>query len=164
MSYPPPPPPGEPGQEPGSGQGPVQYPPPGSPPPPYGGGGYDGGQGGYGAGGGGGYGGPYPGGPYGGAPQSNSKALWSMVIGIVSVPLACYACLGWVGIAAIIMGNNAKKEIAASGGMQTGEGQAKAGVILGWVGVVLGTLVLILNIILMATGNTTFNYDFDTTS
>ena len=76
-----------------------------------------------------------------------------MVIGIVSVPLACYACLGWVGIAAIIMGNNAKKEIAASGGMQTGEGQAKAGVILGWVGVVLGTLVLILNIILVATGN-----------
>lgn len=158
MSYPPPPPPGDPGQNPGGDphqdpvQYPPQYPPPGGqPPPPYGGGG------GYG-------GGPYGGNPYGGAPQSNSKALWSMVIGIVSVPLACYACLGWIGIAAIIMGNNAKKEIAASGGMQTGEGQAKAGVILGWVGVVLGTLVLVLNIILMATGNTTFNYDFGTTT
>lgn len=171
MSYPPPP--GDPQQPSGDGPqdgGGMSYPPPGStppPPPPYGPPGgqppYDGGQG---YGGGPGYGGPGGpggyGGGYGGPPQSSSKALWSMIIGIVSVPLACYACLGWIGIAAIVMGNQARKEIAASGGMQTGEGQAKAGVILGWIGVALGTIVLIANIGLLATGNSTFDYNFDT--
>lgn len=131
-----------------SGQG--SYPPPPPGPPSYG------------------YGTP-PGQPpygyqqgYGAQPPSNQKALWSMVIGIVSLPLACYACLGWLGIAAIILGNNAKKEIAATHGQQQGAGQAQAGVILGWIAVVLGTLVLIANIALFATGNTTFDYNVGT--
>ncbi|MGE5720652.1 MAG: DUF4190 domain-containing protein [Nocardioidaceae bacterium] len=59
-------------------------------------------------------------------PQTNQKALWSM-----------------------ILGNSAQKEIAASGGMQTGEGMAKAGVILGWISVALSVIGLI---ILITTG------------
>lgn len=163
MSYPPPPPP--PGEQPPGGSSPYGspggapgYDPPGynapaNPPPGYGGPGYGGPA----------YGGPGYGGGYGGVPQSNNKALWSMIIGIVSIPLICCSCFAWIGIAAIVLGNQAKREIAASGGMQTGEGQAKAGVILGWVGVVLGTVVLALNIVLYATGNTgTFNFQTGT--
>lgn len=144
---PPPPPPG------GGGYVPPPPPPGGgyTPPPP--GGGYPPAGGGY----------PpqpgYPGAPYGGAPRQNQKALWSLIIGILSIPMGCYACLGWVGIAAIILGGNAKKEIAASMGMQTGDGQAKAGVICGWVGVGLGTLVLIINLALFATGEGSFDYN-----
>jgi hypothetical protein len=74
------------------------------------------------------------------------------------VPAACYACLGWIGIIAIVLGNKASKEIVASGGAQSGDGQAKAGVILGWVGAVLGTIVLIANIVIVATGGS-FDYN-----
>jgi len=72
-------------------------------------------------------------------PQTNQKALWSMILGILS--LVCCGLLA--GIPALILGNSAQKEIAASGGMQTGEGMAKAGVILGWISVALSVLGLI---------------------
>lgn len=158
---PPPPPPGPYGDQP---PGPYGEQPPGYPPPP---------PGGYGAPPSGGYGAPPPGGPpygYYGSPQgqptppspSNQKALWSLVVGIVSLPAACYACFGWIGIAAILLGNNAKKEIDATGGWQSGRGQAQAGVILGWIGVVLGTIVLVVNIILFSTGNSDFTWDVET--
>ena len=87
---------------------------------------------------------PGPGGYGYAAPQQNQKALWSMILGILS--LIC--CGVVVGIVAIVLGNSAKNEIAASGGMQTGEGMAKAGVILGWIGVAL----TILGVILFVTG------------
>ncbi len=103
------------------------------------------------------YGGYPPG--WTGQPQTNQKATWSLITGIFAVPLGCCSCLGWVGIAAILLGGSAKKEIAASGGAQTGEGQAKAGVILGWIGAVLGTIVLIVNIALVASGNSTFTFE-----
>lgn len=82
---------------------------------------------------------PAPGG-YGGVPQQNKKALWSMILGILGI-----VCCGFfAGIPALILGNQAKQEIAASGGMQTGDGMAKAGVILGIIAIVLGALSLIL--------------------
>lgn len=141
MSYPPPPPPPE--DEPGDT--PPSYPPPGYSPP-----------------GSGGYGGPPS--DYGvyDTPKSNPKALWALVIGIVSLPLACYACLGWLGAVAIYLGMKAKGEISASGGRQSGLGQAQAGLVLGWVAVVGGTIVLILNIVLLSTGNISWNYDLGT--
>ncbi len=55
-----------------------------------------------------------------------------MIVGIVSV-----LCCGPAGIAAIILGHQAKKEIAASGGALAGQGQAQAGFVLGIVGLVL---------------------------
>lgn len=93
----------------------MSYTPPPPPPPP--------GQGGYG----------YP------APQQNQKALWAMILGILSI-----VCCGiFAGIPALILGNSAKNEIAASGGMQTGDGMAKAGVILGWISIALSIIGLI---------------------
>jgi hypothetical protein len=114
MSYTPPPPPptGPPGPP-----GPSEPPPPGS----------------------GGYGMPPGSGGYG-VPQTNQKALWSMVLGIVSIVF----CGLLAGIPALILGNAAKREIAASGGAQGGLGMATAGVILGWISVAVTVLVLLI--------------------
>jgi Domain of unknown function (DUF4190) len=73
------------------------------------------------------------------APQTNQKALWSMILGILSI-----VCCGlFAGIPAIILGGKAKNEIGASGGAQTGDGMAKAGVILGWISIAFSVLSLI---------------------
>lgn len=75
-------------------------------------------------------------------PPTSQKALWSMILGIsalASIPL----CAGFFGlaigasIAAIIMGAQAKGEIARSQGAVSGSGQAQAGFITGIVGTVL---------------------------
>jgi len=72
-------------------------------------------------------------------PQTNQKALWSMILGILGI-----VCCGiFAGIPALILGNSAKKEIAASGGAQTGDGMAKAGVILGWISIAFSILGII---------------------
>lgn len=84
----------------------------------------------------------------------------ALVIGIVSPVLGlCCALLGLVGIAAIFLGRSAQQEIAGSGGALTGEGMAKAGIILGIVGSVVGLLMTVVNVFLITSGNTTFNFD-----
>jgi len=60
-----------------------------------------------------------------GAPRTSQKAVWALVTGLIAL-----ICCGPVGIVAIILGNSAKKEIAASGGAETGAGMAQAGFIL----------------------------------
>lgn len=97
---------------------------------------------------------PPPGAPGGyGPPPSNKKALWSMILGIVSL----FCCGVVTGPIAIVLSTQAKNEIAASGGTQPGSGQAKAGLILGIIGVV-GWIIYI--VIVAATGG----FDFSTTS
>ena len=90
------------------------------------------------------YGAPPP-----GVPAANHpRATLILVLGILSIP-----CCGLLtGIPAIILGNNAKKEIAA--GQGTGSGMATAGVVMGWISIALG----ILSVILIATGNFYFNF------
>lgn len=82
---------------------------------------------------------PYEGGGHTPA-QSNQKAMWSMILGILSI----VACGILAGLPALILGSSARKEIEASGGAQTGAGMAKAGVILGWISVVLTILFVLL--------------------
>jgi len=91
-------------------------------------------------------GGGQPGYGYGGyaQPQTNKKAIWALVTGLVGL-----LCCGLVGIAGIVLGNQAKAEIDGSGGAQTGRGMAQAGFILGIVA--LGLMVL--QVILFATGS-----------
>ena len=73
-------------------------------------------------------------------PKTNQKAIWSLVLGILGL-----VCCGFIaGIPALILGNSAKKEIAASGGAETGAGMAQAGFILGIIAIVLGVLGLVL--------------------
>jgi hypothetical protein len=120
----PPPPSGEPPSYGSAPPPPGAYPPPpagGYPPPPAGG--YPPPPGSYPP--------PAPGG-YGAPLESNKKALWSMISGIISL----FCCGVVLGPVAIVLSNQAKSEIAATGGTQPGLGQAKAGLILGIIGIV----------------------------
>lgn len=75
---------------------------------------------------------------YGGAmvQQQNNTALIALILGIVS-----FLGLSLLGaIPAVILGRNARKEIAASGGMMTGDGMAQAGIILGWINIALSVV------------------------
>ena len=138
MSYPPPPPSDQPGDSEGTPpppespygspppQSPYGSPPPPPPAPPYGAPpppGY-----------------PYPAGGGYAMPASNKKALWAMILGIVSL----FCCGIVTGIVAIVLSQQAKQEIARSGGMQTGAGQAQAGFILGIIGIALSLIGIVL--------------------
>lgn len=80
--------------------------------------------------------------------ETNQKATWSLVGGILSVTV----CGLIMGILAIIVGKQAQAEIAASGGLQGGENRAKWGIILGWISVVLSVLASIIVVITFAGG------------
>ncbi len=142
MSYtPPPPPPEQGGPGDGSGATPPGYgtpPPPGYGPPP----------------------GTGPGASAGyGVPKNSTKAVVALVIGIISPILGfCCAFFGLVGIAAVVLGRQAQKEIATGGGMLTGEGMAKAGVVLGIIGAAIAVVMTILNIVLLTSGDGSFNF------
>ncbi|WCN80773.1 DUF4190 domain-containing protein [Micromonospora sp. LH3U1] len=98
--------------------------------------------------------------PYGGGPtypnagyppaqgqgQNNTLGLVSMILGIASIPLICCLYLGIpVGIAGVVTGYLARQKVAQ--GQASNAGQAKAGLICGAVGVVLGILLLIVSIV-----------------
>ena len=71
--------------------------------------------------------------------HTNGYAIASMVLGILWVY--------WIGsILALVFGYVAKGQIDRSGGMETGRGMAIAGIVLGWVGVGLFVLFLIIGI------------------
>ena len=92
------------------------------------------------------YGGPaygqppygYPHGVPPGADRTNGMAIASMVLGIL--------WLYWIGsILALVFGYIAKKQIRERG--ESGEGMATAGIVLGWIGVGVLALVVVLGII-----------------
>jgi hypothetical protein len=78
--------------------------------------------------------------PASGLPRTHGKATAALVCGIVGL----FLCPIILSIVAIVLGTSAQKEIRASGGALTGEGLAKAGFVLGIVGLALGALWLIL--------------------
>jgi hypothetical protein len=67
---------------------------------------------------------------------TNTMAILSLVAGIAGLSVVPF--IG--SIVAVILGPIAKRDIAASGGAQGGEGLATAGTILGWVGIGLTVL------------------------
>lgn len=81
--------------------------------------------------------GPPPG-PWATPPPNSGKAVAALVLGILGV-VSCQV----LGIAAIVLGQQANEEIAASGGRLGGEGFAKAGLIMGWVAVALLVLTVL---------------------
>lgn len=75
--------------------------------------------------------------------RTNTLAIVSLVSS-----LAGLSVFPWLGsIIGIITGNIARREIAASAGAEEGEGLAKAGVILGWIGTLLPLLLLVLGVL-----------------
>lgn len=85
----------------------------------------------------------------GGGGRVEGTAIASLILGIAGFlvcPLVCH-------ILAIILGNQAKAKIAANPGLE-GEAMAKAGVIMGWIGVGLAIAfgVVFLLVALLGTG------------
>jgi hypothetical protein len=137
---------GYPGGDPYSGADPYAQPTYGGPPASYGP------PGGYGYPG---YGAPYP--PYGFQQKTNGKATAALWTGIGSLVLIFCCGAGIVGITAVVLGFMARGEIKRSGGMQTGEGMALAGIIMGAIAFVLGLVILVLVVIGLATDPATFS-------
>jgi len=88
----------------------------------------------------------------GAVPGTNKKAIWSLVTGILGL-----LCCGIVGVVAIVLAQQAKKEIATNG--QSGSGLATAGLVLG----VLAVAWMVIGIILTATGVIDLNFSTSTT-
>jgi hypothetical protein len=83
-----------------------------------------------------------------GAPNSG-KAIAALICGIVGLT----SC-GLVGIVAIVLGNQARGEIGASGGRVDGDGLAQAGLVMGWISVglmALGVTVFLIVLVVLAT-------------
>jgi hypothetical protein len=72
------------------------------------------------------------------ARQTNGMAIVSLVLGIVSYPMGCCYGVGFIpALAAIITGVIARQQIRDSRGLQSGQGLAVAGIVLGAVLIVL---------------------------
>jgi hypothetical protein len=65
--------------------------------------------------------------------QTSGKSTAALVLGILGLVLCPLIC----SVLALIFGYQARREIDQSGGRLTGRGNATAGVVLGWVGVVV---------------------------
>ena len=86
---------------------------------------------------------PY--GQYQEQPKADPKAIWSMILGIVSFVLCC---CGILAIPAIILGHMSMKSIDQSGGWLTGKGMAITGLILGYVVLVIWVISMILQFVM----------------
>lgn len=73
---------------------------------------------------------------------TSGKAVGSLVCGILSF----FICGVILGVVAIVLGKNAKEEIAASGGSIGGQGLATAGQILGAIAMVLWAIGIVLRL------------------
>jgi competence protein ComGC len=71
-------------------------------------------------------------------PRSSATAIWSLVLGILS--LVCFSII--TGIPAVICGHVAHGRIKRSEGLLTGSGMALSGLIMGYVSIALAVLVV----------------------
>ncbi|MBP0456193.1 DUF4190 domain-containing protein [Streptomyces montanisoli] len=96
---------------------------------------------------------PYPGSHWGVQPMpSNGMGTAAMVLGIISVVGFCmYGVVGLIaGILAIIFGIKGRRK--ADNGQATNRGAATAGLILGWIGAVIGLLVIAFIVVAIVLG------------
>ncbi|MDQ3662813.1 MAG: DUF4190 domain-containing protein [Actinomycetota bacterium] len=85
--------------------------------------------------------------PYGPPAETNGFAVASLVCGILGVVFPFIPLVP--SILAVVFAGRGKRQIEASGGLQTGRGLAVAGQVLGWVGVAL-VLVAIAGLVALA--------------
>jgi hypothetical protein len=74
--------------------------------------------------------------------ETNGWAIASLILAIIGAGIG--------SILAVIFGNKAIREIDASGGTQSGRGLAKAGIIIGWIGIAFTALAIVFFIIALA--------------
>ncbi len=67
-------------------------------------------------------------------PQTHTMAIVSLIFGILGL---VQVCPGIGSIIAVVTGNMAQGDIRRNPGMYSGDGLAKGGIILGWVGIAL---------------------------
>lgn len=84
---------------------------------------------------------------------SSSKATTSLVLGVISVVM----CGLFLGIPAMIIARQAKREIAESQGRLGGEGLATAGFVTGLIGTIWSVVGGILLVVLIAVGGIVAN-------
>lgn len=78
------------------------------------------------------------------ARKTNGLAITSLILGIVAIPMGCFYGSGALfGVAAFITGLIGHRQAKESGGAQSGEGMALAGMILGGVSVLLGLALIV---------------------
>jgi hypothetical protein len=82
---------------------------------------------------------------------SSGKATAALVLGILGLVFCPLIC----SVLALVFGYQARNEIDASGGRIDGRGSAKAGIVLGWIGVGICVLFLILIVIGLLAGDST---------
>jgi hypothetical protein len=87
-------------------------------------------------------------GPYYQPQGTSGEATASLILGICGLVICSLIC----SPLAIMYGKRAQRSIAASGGRLGGEGQATAGIIMGWIGVGLLALGLVVVVILVIVG------------
>lgn len=93
-------------------------------------------------------------------PRTNGKAQGAMWTGIGSLVLTfCCVLPGLAGAVAVVLGVRARNEVRQSGGQQSGEGMALAGIITGAIAFVLALLFLVVIVIALATGDGSFRVD-----
>ncbi|MBE0686259.1 MAG: DUF4190 domain-containing protein [Anaerolineaceae bacterium] len=82
-------------------------------------------------------------------PQKKSKlATASLVLGLMAAPLdLCVGVGALFGVAALITGGKARRQIRDSGGFVGGQSHATWGMILGGIGVLLGILMIIIIVV-----------------
>jgi Domain of unknown function (DUF4190) len=74
-------------------------------------------------------------------PRTNGMAIGSMVVSIVGMTLvACYGVGGLIGVVGAILGHVARRQIRNN--RESGDGMAKAGIIVGWIALALGVIVI----------------------
>jgi Domain of unknown function (DUF4190) len=83
--------------------------------------------------------------PYQTGPTTNTTAIISLIMSILGL-VGILPLIG--GIIGVVTGNMAKTDIARSGGTQTGEGLAQAGVIVGWIGILLWAVGICLGVLI----------------
>ena len=82
-------------------------------------------------------------------PTSSGKATAALVLGILGLVFCPLIC----SVLALVFGFQARNEIDGSGGRISGRGNATAGIVLGWIGVVISALFVILVIIGLLAGD-----------
>ena len=107
------------------------------------------------------YAGPYPPyGPYGYQQPTNGKATGALWTGVGALVLVFCCGAGILGLVPIVLGVMARGEIRRNGGQQGGDGMAIAGIVMGSIAVVLSIAFIVLIVIGLSTGSSTFDrYD-----
>ena len=86
-----------------------------------------------------------------GGPSSSGKSTAALVLGILGLVFCPLIC----SVLAVVFGYQSRREIDASGGRMSGRGNATAGIVLGWIGIAISAIFLILLVIGILAGDST---------